>query len=233
MTIPSASARRRHRLVVILLLAAGVAIAIIVAVGLIRPVGGDSNAIAPLPPSTGTVPGQSASPSAAPRSDGTAPPSVVPFAAPGPRAPGKRTTTEVENNGGSDPVRLPPSEPRVAMFTGPVPKSASASGRLVTGFPSVIPLAHASTVASSSVASSGTIVQATLVARTTVAFGGVVDFYNKQFAKFGIAPIAVPAAAGSTAFAFTRDDDNVTLTVTPTGDGGSRYSVFGVLNAAS
>jgi hypothetical protein len=232
MTTPSASARRRHRLVVILLLAAGVAIAIIVAAGLIRPVGDSSNAIAPAPPSSGTVPGQSTAPSAAPRSGEAAPPSVVPFAAPGPRAPGKRTSTEVENQTGPAPVKLPPTTPKAAMFTGPVPASASASGKLVKGFPSVIPLAQASTVASSSVASSGNIVQASVVARTTVASAGVVDFYNQQFAKFGIVPTAVPAADGSIAFSFSRDNDNVTLTVTPA-DGGSRYSVFGVLDAAS
>jgi hypothetical protein len=232
MTTPSASARRRHRLVVILLLAAGVAIAIIVAVGLTRPVDGTSNAIAPTPPSAGTVPGQSGAPSAAPRTGETAPPSVVPFAAPGPRAPGKRTTTEVENQVNPAPVTLPPTAQKVAMFTGPVPKSESAIGKLVKGFPSVIPVAQASTVASSSVASSGSIVQATLVARTTVASAGVVDFYSKQFAKFGIVPSSVPAADGSTAFSFTRDNDNVTITVTPAA-GGSRYSVFGVLDAAS
>jgi hypothetical protein len=231
MTIPSASARRRHRLVVILLLAAGVAIAIVLAVGLARPAGDGSNSIGP-PPSTGAVPGQSAASSAAPRSGETAPPSVQPFAAPGPRVPGKRTATEVENQASAAPVTLPPTTQKTAMFTGPVPTSASASGRLVTGFPSVIPLAQASTVASSSVASSGTIVQATLVARTTVASAGVVDFYNQQFAKFGIVPTAVPAADGSIAFSFSRDNDNVTLTVTPA-VGGSRYSVFGVLDAAS
>jgi hypothetical protein len=232
MTTPTASARRRHRLALILLLAAGVAIAIAIAIGLTRPVGSASNAIAPVPPTTGTVPGQSATPSVPPQAGETAPPSVVPFTTPGPRAPGKRTTTEVESKASNPPVTLPPSAPKTAMFTGPVPASASASGKLVKGFPSIIPLAQASTVASSSVASSGTIVQATVVARTTVAFGGVVDFYNKEFAKLGIAPTAVPAVGGSVAYSFTRDNDSITLTVTPA-DGGSRYSVFGVLDAAS
>jgi hypothetical protein len=232
MNTPTASARRRHRLAVILLLAAAVAIAIIVALGLTRPAGSSSNAIAPVSPSTGTVPGESGTPSAPPQSGETAPPAVVPFTSPGPRDPGKRTTTEVEKKTSSPPVTLPPTTPKAAMFTGPVPASASASGSLVKGFPSIIPLASASTVASSSIDSSGTIVQATVVARTTVAFGGVVDFYNKQFAKFGIAPTAVPAAGGSVAYSFVRDNDSVTLTVTPA-DGGSRYSVFGVLDAAS
>lgn len=125
------------------------------------------------------------------------------------------------------------SAPASALFTGPIPRSGSAVGSLVAGFPPVIPVAQNSVVSSSSISSSGGIVQVTLVARTTISAPDVLAFYSSQFGKFGIVPQSPPTVAGSIAYSFTRGNDSVTVTATPVSGGGSRYSVVGVLDAKS
>jgi hypothetical protein len=166
-------------------------------------------------------------PSAQPTSGVTSP---APFAAAPPSA-GKRVTTEVEP-GGSTSGALPLSTPLPALFSGPVPKSATKNGAVVKGFPSSIPVATSSKVTTSSVSSSSKTVQATLVARTTSSVADVVSFYTKSFAHYGVFPSPAAASGGSSTYAFIRDNDSVTITVTPA-SGGSRYSVFAVLHATS
>ncbi|WP_394768418.1 hypothetical protein [Lacisediminihabitans sp.] len=195
---------------------------------------------APATPSAQTAPGVVSTPNA--RATGPADPTVspapktnptaAPAPGPSPTATAPRTSTEVQK-GTTAGAALPPVAPLPALFTGPMPKSASAVGKLVDGFPAVIPVAEGSKIADSSVSSSANMLQATLVAKTSLSPKALIAFYQSEFAKLSLPGSPLPAVGGSTAFDFARDGNSITLTVKPSGSGGSTYTVLGVLRASS
>jgi len=142
-----------------------------------------------------------------------------------------RTTSEVPNPQVKPAPEVLPLKPEKRLLTGTLPKSASARGALVKGFPSVVPLAAGSKVLSSSVSVSNKTVQAALEADSTSTPAQIVAFYEKLFAKAGLPATENTAAADARSVSFVRGTDSVTLTVSPT-KAGSRYSLFGVLRAA-
>jgi hypothetical protein len=103
----------------------------------------------------------------------------------------------------------------------------------VAGFPSAIPIAAGTKVISSSVSPDGAVLQVTLAATTTLDSAELVEWYSEQFAKLHLPGSQSPAVGGSTAFAFTRGSDTVTLTVTPAKSSGSRYTLIGHFTAAA
>ena len=192
----------------------------------------------PVTPSAQTTPSvratgpASSTATPAPKTDPDAAPSAAPAPGPSPKATAPRTSTEVEN-GTTSGAALPPAAPLPVLFSEPMPKSASAVGKLVVGFPAVIPVAQGSKIADSSVSSSANMLQATLTAKTSLLPKAVIDFYQSEFAKVSLPGAPLPAVGGSTAFDFARDGNSITLTVTPSSSGGSTYSVLGVLRASS
>ena len=222
MTGPTRGARGPHILSAVLLSVC--AVAAIITAGLLGAGGEQTEHAAPRPAASASPPTRV--PDAA-----SPPPAAGPFIGPQVPQPGKRTTTEVQPAPGGGTHQL--GAPASALFTGPIPRSGSAVGSLVPGFPSVIPVTQGSVVSSSSISSSGGIVQVTLVARTTISAADVLGFYSSQFGKVGIVPQSPPTVAGSVAYSFTRGNDSVTVTATPVSGGGSRYSVVGVLDAKS
>lgn len=182
------------------------------------------------------TPGGSVAPTpAAPTpTDGTTPPAPAgPQADPVPDPDtevGPRTSTEVLPSG-QDGVTLPPSKPRSALVSLPLPPAANALGEVVNGFPSdVMPGIPDSLVDNSSVAAQGDRLQAALEARTTLGTDDVLAFYRQQFAPLGLLESPSTSTERVSALSFTRDDDSVTLSVT-TVAGGSRYVLFGVFTA--
>ena len=130
------------------------------------------------------------------------------------------------------PIGLPPSPPLAPLVTTPLPPTANATGALVDGFPAaIIPLNPETTVQSSSVASAENRLQVTLAATTSAASDAVLEFYRVSLAANSLFDNAAPAAPGSTALLFSRGADTILLTVTPTGSGGTTYSVFGAFTA--
>lgn len=222
MTGPTRGARTLHILSAVVLSVC--AVAAIITAGFLGEGGQPTLPAAPRPAASSTPPTRV--PDAA-----TPPPAAGPFIGPQIPQPGKRTTTEVQPGAGGGPHQL--GAPASALFTGPIPRSGSAVGSLVAGFPSLIPVTQGSVVSSSSISSSDGIVQVTLVARTTISAPDVLGFYSSQFGKVGIVPQSPPTVAGSIAYSFTRGNDSVTVTATPVSGGGSRYSVVGVLDAKS
>lgn len=184
------------------------------------------------PGSPGSEAGLSASPPAAVGTLNPIGPITSPTDAPAdlmpstPEPVGPRTTTEVQQ-GATPVVTLPPSPAAGPLVSGPLPASATSTGALVVGFPSVIPLPSGNTIATSSVSSSGNHLQATLSATTTVDTAELVNWFSVQFAKLRLPGSPVPAVGGSTAYAFARGDDSITLTVTPATVGGSHYTLLG------
>ena len=128
----------------------------------------------------------------------------------------------------SPPYVLPPSAPRRPLVFAPLPKTASAQGKIVAGFPStVIPLAQKSTVTFTSVGSAETRLQVGLDATSSLGPTAILDFYRTALGSVGLTATTTPALDGSIALAFVRGADTVTVTASATGDG-SRYTVYGV-----
>ena len=183
----------------------------------------------------GTAPAQG---SPATPADGTASP--TPQAPPagaesefdtGPRTEtGPRTSTEVLPTGPEDVV-LPPSKPRTALVSLPLPPAASSLGEIVAGYPSdVMPGIPDSSVEHSSVATAGDRLQAALEARTSLATADVLAFYRQHFAPLGLLESPTTSSKRSSTLSFARGDDSVTLSVTAVA-GGSSYVLFGVFTA--
>jgi len=125
---------------------------------------------------------------------------------------------------------LPPSDP-APLVTSPLPRAASARGRLVRRFPATLRPTRAARVQSSSVSPSGDRLQVGLVATTTLSAPQVLLAYRARLARRGLTETtAPPALAGSEAAAFRRGDSVVTVTVTPRGSGAT-YSLHASLRA--
>lgn len=215
----------------------GIALAAVISVGAVT--------VASLGGSPGTptarttpqaTPTESAGPSGA---SSNAPPSSSPPASSPPAAapPSQGTATPNGSNEQQQPgatgVAVVPPPPLASLYTGPLPAPASAVGKLVVGFPAVIPLAQGTVITDSSVSSSDGILQAALVAHTPLSAPAVIAFYQSELAKVNLQVVALPAIGGSLALGFTRDGSSITLTVTASSSGGSTYTVLGVLRSAA
>ena len=125
---------------------------------------------------------------------------------------------------------LPPANP-APLVTTPLPRAATAQGRLLRQFPDALRPTRATRVQSSSVSPSGDRLQVGLVATTSLSSAQVLLAYRTRLALRGMVETATPpSVAGSRAAAFRRDDSVVTVTVTPQGSGTS-YAVHASLRA--
>lgn len=171
------------------------------------------------------APAVSGKPSAAPSVNPKAP-----AAAPDPQRPLEVVPPAKQ----STSAALPKSRVDAPLVKAPLPGEGSANGKLVAGFPTdVIDTAPSSALKSSSVSPQGNILQVSLVAHSKVEPLAVMQFYQKQFAQLGLGAAQAPASVGSSAMWFTRGTDKITVTTTPRDDGGTEYSVFGILHAES
>ncbi|WP_104162706.1 hypothetical protein [Cryobacterium sp. N22] len=143
---------------------------------------------------------------------------------------GPRTSTEVLPPGQVN-VTLPPSKPRSALVSLPLPPAANSLGEVVDGFPTdVLPGIPDSLVDNSSVATQGDRLQASLEAKTTLGTDDVLAFYRQHFAPLGLLESPTTSTKRASTLSFARDDDSVTLSVTAVA-GGSSYVLFGVFTA--
>jgi len=186
-------------------------------------------------PGDHTAPGSDAATSAPESAESLGPtatpeePAPTDSSPPNPDAGGQEERSSREGTG---PLG-PPGAPVEPLISPPLPKTASQTGKLVTGFPSaVISLAPGSTVMFSSVASEGDRVQVGLSAMSTIAPAEVLAHYSTALAGLGLVAGSAPTVDGSTAVALIRGPNTVTVTVSSVG-GGTRYAVFGVLVAGS
>ena len=111
------------------------------------------------------------------------------------------------------------------LVTAPLPRAASARGRLVTRFPPALRPIRATRVETSSISRLGDRLQVALVASTSLAPEDVLLAYRTRLAGRGLVEqTAPPATPGSQAAAFRRGRSTVTLAVTSQGSG-TGYSV--------
>jgi hypothetical protein len=125
---------------------------------------------------------------------------------------------------------LPPANP-APLVTTPLPRGASAQGRLLRQFPDALRPPRATRVESSSLSPMGDRLQVGLVATTSLSPAQVLLAYRSRLARRGMDEMAAPpSVAGSQAAAFRRDGSVVTVTVSPRGPGSS-YAVHASLRA--
>jgi hypothetical protein len=117
------------------------------------------------------------------------------------------------------------------LVTSPLPRAASARGRLVGGFPAALRPAPGSTVETSSVSPADDRLQVALVGSTAMAPGQVLLAYRTRLARRGLVEQATPpqTAPGSQAAALQRGRSVVTITATRQGSRTS-YSVIASLH---
>jgi hypothetical protein len=169
--------------------------------------------------------------SSAPATEQRATTSPSPDSTAAPETPGENDPGETDRSE-AVPVPQPEAAPP-ALMTLPLPDSATVVGSIVSGFPvEIIPVAPDSVIDSSSVAVEGPRLQAALSGQSNLGAGEVVEFYLTALAELGLVAVVAPAPDGSSALAFTRGGDNVSLTVT-TVESGCRYVVFGTFAAES
>ncbi|QSR32538.1 hypothetical protein CFI00_18985 [Nocardioides sp. S5] len=104
------------------------------------------------------------------------------------------------------------------LVSAPLPRPASARGRLVVGFPAVLRPTPGTAVESSSVSPSGHRLQAGLTGSSSRSPDAVLLGYRTRWTRRGLLEQAAPVAApGSWAAAFRRGRSVVTLTVSTRG----------------
>ncbi|NQX27490.1 hypothetical protein HQQ81_09020 [Microbacteriaceae bacterium VKM Ac-2854] len=189
---------------------------------------GPSTTAATAPPTAttpATVPSAAAEPSSAPSSE--------PTAAPGAAAEGPDPARPLEVTGPApESTGLPPSAPRPALVTLPLPPAASAEGSVVAGFPTaVVPVLDGARIASTSIAGDGSVLRAGLVADGARAADSVLDFYRAVLSPLGFTSAELPGNEGGTAMEFSRGADSVSVSIDPERNGRTGYSVFAVLHA--
>lgn len=159
-------------------------------------------------------------------------PTPTPTAGPGQEARSDEPTGQGGNPGDdATGLPLPPAEQREPLVRQPLPKSDSAEGELVAGFPTnLLPIATDATVSSSSVTTEGDRMQAGVEASSPLAVPDVIAYYQAAYAALGLSAREIDAISGSSAYAFAQGDNTITLTVVPTASG-STFTLFGAFRA--
>jgi hypothetical protein len=156
---------------------------------------------------------------------------LTPTAAPSP------TPTRAAGSGSEVlPPTATPTTPHLGvdptpLVTAPLPKTASATGKLVTGFPSgVISIPADTKVTSSAISTQGNRMQATLVGTSAAPVGDVLSYFEAACTKLGLTSTVTPSAPGTQATSCARGNDRITVT-TEAQPGGTRFTIFALFTA--
>lgn len=132
------------------------------------------------------------------------------------------------------PTSLPEPTPPAPLITGALPEPGTASGQVVDGWPAgVLTLPAGTTIGSTSVSTSGNVLQ--------VAADGIVDkpraevlgSFRDSLVSHGFWTEDAPAGEGAMAARFVRGTDTVTVSVSTTGTGSSRFQLLGSLHTSA
>jgi hypothetical protein len=117
------------------------------------------------------------------------------------------------------------------LINSPLPKSASAEGKLVAGFPtSVISLPPGAKVVSSAIATEGDRMQATVVASSAASENTVHGYFDGIFTALGLRGTETSAAPGTRATTWSNGTDNIVV-ATNVDDEMTRFSIFALFTA--
>jgi hypothetical protein len=128
----------------------------------------------------------------------------------------------------SSPTGLPMPSPPAAVVNAPLPGAASAKGKVVEGFPSqVLPFPDRTVIVFTGVSPSGNILQATAEGIVELAVEKVTGHFQQVLQGAGFRSEEAAAEAGEQALRFTRGNDSVSVTLSMTGTGSTRFSLLG------
>lgn len=166
-------------------------------------------------PGAETTPGSSASPTHGPNPHGTP-------------VPGSEVQTP--DPSAADPDHLPPPDERSPLVEPPFPRSGSAEGSLVEGFPAHVmgPTAD-SDVLSSSIATEDDTMQVTLVARTDESEEDVRAHFSRIWSELGLTES--PQSDTST-LTVDHGSSSLSLAFTSSSGTGTVYMVYGVFRTS-
>jgi hypothetical protein len=165
---------------------------------------------------------------------------VVVFLTTGAPAPTAAPTPTRAAGAGSEvlPPTATPTTPHLGvdptpLLTGPLPKSAEATGKLVAGFPTtIVAIPPDSTVLNSAIATQGQHMQATVVGTSAASEGDVQAYFQGAFTQLDLTGAVTPSATGTVANTYSRGTDRITVT-TSTASGKTRFSIFALFVAGA
>ncbi|SDW38893.1 hypothetical protein SAMN04487912_102594 [Arthrobacter sp. cf158] len=132
------------------------------------------------------------------------------------------------------PTGLPAPSAPAPLITGALPAAGSASGEMVDGWPDgVLTLPSGTTIGSTSVSTSGNILQVTADGILAKPRAEVLDFFRQSLVSHGFWSEEAPAAQDAVAARFVRGTDSVTVSVSTTGTGSSRFQLLGSLHTTA
>lgn len=132
------------------------------------------------------------------------------------------------------PTGLPVPSAPAPLITGPLPKSGTAKGSVVEGWPSsVVTLPVGTTVGSTSISSSGNVLQLTADGIVGTSQEDVLGAFRQSLVGQGFWSEDAPAPDGALAARFVRGTDTVTVSVSVTGTGVSRFQLLGSLHTTA
>ncbi|WP_159702296.1 hypothetical protein [Arthrobacter sp. 18067] len=132
------------------------------------------------------------------------------------------------------PTGLPEPTTPEPLITGALPAPGSADGVLVDGWPDgVLSLPSGTTIGSTSVSTSGNILQLTADGIIAKPRAEVLDSFRQSLVSHGFWSEEAPATDGAVAARFVRGTDTVTVSVSTTGTGSSRFQLLGSLHTTA
>ncbi|ABM09625.1 hypothetical protein [Paenarthrobacter aurescens] len=131
------------------------------------------------------------------------------------------------------PTGLPePSAPAPLITT--LPEPGSAAGEVVDGWPAdILTLPQGTTIGSTSISTSGDVLQVTADGIIAKPQAEVLASFRQSLVAHGFWSEGAPAAEGAVAERFVRGTDTVTVSVSTTGTGNSRFQLLGSLHTAA
>ncbi|MFJ4207385.1 hypothetical protein ACIPY2_02830 [Paenarthrobacter sp. NPDC089675] len=132
------------------------------------------------------------------------------------------------------PTGLPEPSSPAPLIKGSLPAPGSATGAVVAGWPSdILGLPAGTTIGTTAISTSGNVMQLTADGVVGKPQQAVIDSFTASLVPHGFWSESAPAADGSRAVRFVRGTDTVTVSVSLTGTGNSRFQLLGNLHSTA
>jgi hypothetical protein len=143
-----------------------------------------------------------------------------------------RRVLEVLPPASAAPTGLPVPSPPAALIRTPLPAPASAQGKLVEGFPvHVVTFPQRTVLVSTSVSSGDRTLQVTADGISELSAAQITGHFQQSLLALGFQSEAVTSGDGQHSVRLSRGTDTVTVAITTTGTGSTRFTLLGTLHA--
>ena len=192
---------------------------------------GSADSTSPHPSGTGTGGTAAAGEGTEPPSGVAVPPGAGVTPSPAATDPAGPQVLEVLPPAGDAPTGLPMPSPPAALIRTPLPASGSAQGKVVDGFPvNVVTFPDRTVVVSTSVSSDDRTLQVTAVGIVDLSPAQTTGHFQQSLLALGFQAESVSSGDGRS-IRLSRGTDTVTVSITTTGTGSTRFTLLGTLHA--